>query len=210
MRRGTRLAAVAVPAVLIIAAAASLNQAQQASSGGPTRVGVLDLVEVFNKFEQTQVLNDKMNAFRLEISAEAEKRQTEVTAKQKERDAFQPDSADFKTRDKQFKEMLFAYRVWEALEQDNLANQHKMWILKTYDTINAAVQKIAASRGIQLVITTERIETAGADSKAILGQILSRKVVYADPALDITQEVLAGLNAEFKKAGGETTIKFAR
>lgn len=210
MTRGVRIAAIAVPAVLIVAFAASYNQAQQAAPAGGTRVAVLDLVEVFNKFQQTQVLNDKMNAFRAEIAAEAEKKQTAVTAKQKERDAFQPDSADFKTRDKDFKKMLFDYRVWEALEQDNLANQHKMWVLKTYDTINSAVEKVAASRGIQLVITTESIETAGADSKAILGQILSRKVVYAHPALNITQEVLSGLNADFSKAGGPDSIKFTR
>ena len=41
-------------------------------------------------------------------------------------------------------------------------------------------------------------------------QILNRKVVYSEPTVDLTEEVLANLNDAFIKAGGVTSVKLSR
>ena len=46
--------------------------------------------------------------------------------------------------------------------------------------------------------------------QATFQQILNRKVVYSDAAIDVSDEVLANLNAAFEKAGGEKAIEVTK
>ena len=82
-----------------------------------------------------------------------------------------------------------------------------MWIEQTYATATRCIADVAKERGIQVVITREELNTSVQDTNVLRTQILTRKVVYYDPALDLTSEVLTRLNAAFLKAGGAKSIQ---
>jgi Skp family chaperone for outer membrane proteins len=208
-------AAVVLTAVSVWLAAAAINQAAQnkaaaAASGGATRVAVVDIVKVFDTFEQTVVLNKKLDAHTKQLGDEAEKRSQSVQSEQQLLSAMTPDSADWYKQNEKVKKMVFENEVWRQLERDNIAESHKRWVQRTYQMMTSEIEKVAKAHGVDVVLTRERLKTDVGDSKALLAQILNIKVVYAstDPGVELTEEVLANLNAEFQKRGGAASVEF--
>jgi len=202
MATGRSWLAVVLTAAAIWTVSVTINNAQTATPAGGGNIGVVDLVYVFNNFEQTKALNKLLEEDTGRIKEEFDKKTLEIRTEKAGRDAFAPDSADWSARDKKYKEMLFGAQVWQAMEQDKNVQSHRRWLLRNYEMATTELGRIAKAKGIQVVITKEALEVRNADTKLLYQQIYNRKVVYADPAVDLTQEVLARLNAAFEKAGG--------
>ncbi len=215
MKTGIGTLAVAVAAVVVWLAATTIIAAQNKpapAQAGATRIAVVDIVKVFDTFEQTVVLNKKLDAHTKMLGEEAEKRAKLAQTEQEALQAFAPDSADWFKQNEKVKKMVFENEVWRQLEREQIAESHKRWVLRTYNMMTAEIQKAAKSHGVDIVLTREQLKGDVGDSKALLAQILNIKVVYADsnPNIDFTEEVLANLNAEFQKRGGAAAIEFSK
>jgi Skp family chaperone for outer membrane proteins len=103
---------------------------------------------------------------------------------------------------------MIEYQVWKMTKQDEVGAAHLRWVNKTYKKVEEEVARAAKAKGFQLVVTREDLDTSITDSKTMLKQIISRKVIYSEPSIDITDEVLANLNAAFVKDGGAKSIDF--
>jgi len=210
------LAIVATAAIVWLAATAMNTATAQnraaAGTGAGTRIAVVDIVRVFDTFEQTVVLNKKLDAHTKVLSEEAEKRSRLAQAEQEALQAFAPDSADWYKQNQKVKKMVFDNEVWRQMEREEIGESHKRWVLRTYLMMIAEIEKAAKAHGVDVVLTRERLKSDMGDSKAILAQILNIKVVYADsnPNIDLTEEVLANLNAEFQRRGGAAAIEFSK
>jgi Skp family chaperone for outer membrane proteins len=190
-------------------ASTGLNDAS--AQGGPpggTRVAVVNLVQVFNAYQQTLALNRALTAHREQLGQEAQKRKAAIDAQRVKRDAFNSDTKEWHRENKEYKRMRFDFGIWEAMEKDDVVTAHKEWIKRTYNAITAEVARVAKTRGIQLVLTSEDLEEETEDATVLMRQIFNRKVVYADSSIDISAEVLRNLDAAFEKAGGDKAIQF--
>lgn len=215
MKSNVSKLAVVVSAVAICLAASSIitaAQNKQAAAARPTKVAVVDIVKVFDTFEQTVVLNKKLDAHTKELGEEAEKRAKQAQAEQDALQAFAPDSAEWFKQNEKVKKMVFENEVWRQIERDQIGESHKRWVVRTYQMMIGEIEKAAKAHGVDVVLTRERLKADVGDSKALLAQILNIKVVYADssPDVDLTEEVLANLNAEFQKRGGAAAIEFSK
>lgn len=211
-----RIGAVAVAAMATVAwlagTAVIQAQAQPAARGGTSKVAVVDIVRVFDTFEQTIVLNKKLDMHTRMLGEEAERRAKAAQAEQEALQAFAPDSAEWYKQNEKVKKMIFENEVWRQLERENIAESHKRWVLRTYEMVTQEIERVATAHGVDIVITRERLKGDVGDSKALLAQILNIKVVYAssDPSVDLTDEVLLNLNSEFQKRGGAASVEFAK
>jgi Skp family chaperone for outer membrane proteins len=217
MKTSVSTLAVVATALMVWMATTAMNQAtaQNQPAGGMqpvTRLAVVDIVRVFDTFEQTVVLNKKLDAHTRVLSEEAEKRARQAQSEQDALQAFAPDSADWFKQNEKVKRMVFENEVWRQLERESIGESHKRWVLRTYQMMISEIEKAARARSVDVVLTREQLKADLGDSKALLAQILSIKVVYADsnPNIDLTEEVLANLNAEFQKRGGAAAIEFSR
>ncbi len=215
MKAGKNTLAVAVTAMAIWLTATTVNQAaQRKSSGttGSTRVAVVDIVKVFDMFEQTVVLNKKLDDHTKKILDEADRRAKQAQEEQKALEAFTPDSAEYFKQNEKVKKLMFENEVWRQVERDNIAEHHKRWVLRTYQMMTAEIEKVAKTHDVDIVLTREKLKTDVPDSKALLAQILNIKVIYAssDSSIDLSDEVLNNLNAEFAKRGGAAAIEFGK
>ncbi len=207
-----RIVIVATTGVCVLTTSYIFGAAKQASPPPEgTRVAVIDLVRVFNEYEQTKVVNQKMQEHRTKLGQEDDKRAQEINAKRSALEGFTPDSADWYKRNEELKKLRFDYRVWQLTEQDELGEHHLRWVKKTYKQVTDEVAAVAKARGAQLVVTKEELDMpTNQDTKTMLEamfrQILNRKVVYAEPSIDISDQVLENLNAAFQKAGGAKTV----
>lgn len=211
MKRGIHWLALAGVAGLAWTVSNAFSASKSDAPAGGTRVAVVDLVRVFNEFKQTKALNQRMQDYRGKLGGDRDKRLKEIDAEKAALDAFTPDSSDWYKRNEALKKKRFEYEVWQALEMDQLAAHHLRWTKRTYQMVTDEIAAVAKSRGAQLVVTREELDTPNTTDSAKLlqaidQQILARKVVYSDPNIEVTEEVLANLNAAFEKAGGEKAI----
>jgi len=188
--------------------AGSVNEAQTpAPPAHGAWIGVVDLVRVFNEFEQTKALNAALDQYKARLADEQQKREEQLTIERQTLAGFAPDSTEYLQRRKAFKKMMIDYQAWLAVERDTLKEEHFRWIKRTYAAVIDGIDKVARRRGIQVVLTREELDTSVEDATVLQKQILNRKVVYYDPALDLTDEVLAVINEAFNKAGGARSIR---
>lgn len=198
MTRGVSWIALLVTVVVVWTVSTRLNHAQPAAApAGGTKIAVVDLVRVFNDFEQTKLVNQKMQETRRELGLQADDKMKKINAEKAALDAFTPDSPDWHQRRKRVRQMLYDYQIWEQLKKDWITEDHILWAKKTYQMVTDEIARVAKTKGFQLVITQETIDTNVTDWKVLYQQMLNRKVVYAEPVIDLTNEVLANLNASF-------------
>lgn len=179
-----------------------------ASATSGTQVAVVDLVTVFNEYELTKTLNERMTDLEAALRTEDQKWVADIDAATKSAAAFNPGTAERTQKDKDLFTKKVEYQVWKGTKQDEVGQQHLAWVTVTYAYVEAEVAAIAKARGIQLVITREDLDTSITDSKIMQKQIVGRKVIYSDPSVDITKVVLTNLNAGFQKNGGPKAVIF--
>lgn len=180
-----------------------------AAPAGATSVAVVDMVTVFNEYELTKTLNQKMTDLEAGLRDDDQKKVKEIEAQTQALQAFDPNSTEYKKQSEALIKLKVEYQVWKGAKQDEVGQQHLSWVLATYANVEAEVAAIAKARGYQLVVTREDLDTSVPDSKAMQRQILGRKVIYADPSIDISKEVLTNLNASFQKNGGAKSVNFS-
>ncbi|HOB75968.1 MAG TPA: OmpH family outer membrane protein [Phycisphaerae bacterium] len=213
MSHGKNWMAAGLVGLVAVAAGVTWNNVasgadRAANAEGATRVAVVDLVRVFNEFDQTKVLNQKMSALEDELRSEDQRKTAEIESQKNALKAFAPDSVEYKKQSEILKRLMIEYQVWKSMKQDHVADSHLRWVNRTYKRVEDEVAAIARARNFQLVITKEELDTSITDSKVMLKQIVGRKVLFSDASVDLTDEVLTRLNAAFQKAGGARSIDF--
>ncbi|MGQ9650837.1 MAG: OmpH family outer membrane protein [Phycisphaerae bacterium] len=204
------LLVMAAMAVISIAAATISGAQQRSSAGGGTRVAVVDLVKVFNEFDQTKAVNEAMKGYRDKLAQEADQKMAEIKAEEDALEKTDPASPDRQTRINKIKRMRLEYNVWESLEKDFVSDQYVAWVKRTYEMVTDGIAEVAKKQGVQLVVTQEQVDTTVTKPEPLLQQILNRKVVFADNSVDISADVLATLNANFAKLGGPASVHFGK
>lgn len=73
-----------------------------------------------------------------------------------------------------------------------------------FDDIQKAVAHVAAEKGLDIVVAADQMPREAPEiPNQVKQQILLQKVIYWKPNVDITEEVIAKLNAGYTPASGE-------
>lgn len=206
MRLGYVAAAlVAVAAVAFVGAKVTVGQAN--ATWQPTRVAVVDLSKVFDGFQQTRDLNDLLQQKGDAIIKEGTDKEKGLTNRQKELEAFSPDTPDFDKRYRDLMREVIDFRAWQQFMREQVENEHRVWLKKTYQQVIEAVQQIAGERGIDMVLYSQEPRVEGENLQVMRDSILQRKVVWTSKQADITDQVVQRLNRDYEKQGGKKAIK---
>lgn len=115
--------------------------------------------------------------------------ETNAQAKMQEIQGLENDLANYAA--KKEKELATEGAKVEAEIQDELIVMNN----KVNDAINTFIQKYRVEKGYSMIIISQ--SDMDTTDKAM---ILSAPVISADPSFDVTSEVVAGLNAEYKES----------
>ncbi len=186
-------------AAAIMAIAASCNQNQtvapvatvaQDSTAVAGSIVFFNMDKVMQGYDMANDLNSVFETKTSGIQAEIERR-----GKKLEKDA-----SDFQTKvDKgllttsvaqaqyqKLQEQQQSYQQYVLSKQQEMAEEQQVMMNQIANAIAEYVVEFNATKGYAMILTTA-------------GDILSTPVVTADPRLDITDEILAGLNAAYIK-----------
>jgi Skp family chaperone for outer membrane proteins len=182
---------------------ASLSPRAAASS-----LAVLDLVRVFAECDQIKDLNELIRRKSESVAAEAAQRKKVIDDKREQLTAFQSGTPDYDARRKELMRLNIEANVWLKTSEDEVETQKFEWTRVIYEKAVKGATDLAQQRGIEAVIQRVEFKPDEIESnvQALRRMIQERTVIYNAPELDITDDVIRRLNAEYKAAGGKIQL----
>lgn len=194
----TRYAAVVIAFALCFTAAVHAQDA--------TRVGLVNPARVFSDMQETKDLKQKLEQDRATLENEVKNRQQKVKDLQAARDLLKSDSPQYAQADADFMKNAIEFDTWSKVTQAQLQGQQKQQMKALFDKIVAAVTTVATARGLDIVIADQRPdlpENLGNITVEQLRAILnSRNVLFNNTKVDISPDVIAELDKNYKAGGG--------
>jgi Skp family chaperone for outer membrane proteins len=186
---------VAVSIALLLSAAAVNAQTAQ-------KIAVANPAKIFNELQETKDLKAKMDDDGKTLQAtDAEKRQ-KLKDLQAQRDTLKEGTPQYDDMNKQLMSASVEYEVWNRLQQAELQREQKTQIKTLFQKIATTTGEVAKQRGIDLVLAEQEpefpdnIDQINTDQLRQL--IAERNVLYDSGALDISNEVIASMDAKYK------------
>ncbi len=198
--RVRRTGRIAVMALVGLSAATTARAAEN--------IGVINIADVFDGYQMTTDLERLFQLSEQKIKEQSQTRLAELDTLGKELEAFAPRTPDFDERRSALVRLEMEYQVWLGFEQRMLRDEHMRRLIQIYEDTQSAVRGVAESRGIDLVLTYDRLSADAPDSVSMRQQILLQKVIYANDRIDLTQPVLEQLNRAYQERGGMDSLKF--
>lgn len=189
--------------VIQFAAIALLALAPLAKAQDAIRIAVCNPGKVFESLDERKAIQDKMKGERDRIQNEAKRRDEEVKQMKLEREQLKPESAPYAEKTQLMMQKAVEFEVWARIMEQEMAKREKDQVKALYDKIAAACKVVAEQKKLDLVLS-ERAPQIPPDMtqltpdqlRALLAQT---DVLYKNEKADVTQAVIAQLNADYAK-----------
>ena len=189
-----------VLAVLLCAAvlAERLGAQARAPGGAAGSVGVCDVAEILNNYQRAKDLTADLNRQRDEIAAEARKRRDAIEEIQKELKGLNPGSKEYEQRFLEVQRLRINREAWLKFKTDKAIRDHGRLTRQMYADAQKYVAAVAKRHGFKVVLYGRRGPLMGKNPTELLADIVQRTLLYNDPAVDITTEVLSAMNEAYR------------
>jgi len=214
-RLGVSAGLCALGAAVVIAGGAAMR------AGQATTIVTVNLGAVLEKLNQRDEAERNLKAIADNNKAEIEKRQSDMSAMQKEIEKLQSDAKaqpDGKEKDqlqqkvdaKMEEAALADYRnqAWARFAADKMDIERALVAQDLYRSIKSAAASLAATAQYDLVVVDDsqgELSTSS-DSRMpresqVLQQIAGRRLLYANKAIDITDDLIQRMNNDHNAVG---------
>jgi len=179
----------------------AMGQDPKPTKTSATPVAVCDIVEVFNNYQRAKDLNTQFDQ-RIEATlAEDKKRSDAIEAIRMELEGLKEGSKEYERRFKDAQRLELEREAWRKLQDGLAARDHHRLTREMYRDILAMIARVAKAHGIGIVLYRERRDLQSSNLKELLVQMAGRKVLYSEESVDLTEEVLAGVNRTYRSSG---------
>ena len=153
-----------------------------------------DLDRVLNEYDMANdlrsVAETKINSINQEVNRRGSKLEKDIKTFQDKINKGLMTQSVAEIQSKKLQDQQNSFNQYAAQKQQEIAEEQQVMMNQIADAIKTFIDEFNATRGYAMILTTQ-------------GDILPAPVVTADPALDITDEILEGLNAAYVKSKAE-------
>lgn len=174
---------------------------QPASSGfGSAKVAVVDIRVVSERYDKTRDLDAAFEQRRVAFDQQRDALRDKIQRTGRSlREELKPGTTEFDQRRKQLALYEAEHEWFVDTEGQKIEAGFAELLRMIYDDIKRVVGEVAEERGIDVVFAADRLpDEPVASATAARRQIMLQKVIYWSPRVDITEEVIARLNAAYK------------
>jgi len=197
-----RVSKIAVLIVIGLLAGALLrgrSSAQDRPAAPATvKVGVCDVVEVFNNYTRADDLTATLNKRRDALKAENEKRGQAIEALRLELDGLIMGSKKYEAQFSEMQRLTIERDAWMRFQEAMVMRDHHRLSRDMYDEIIKTIGEVAKQRGFHVVLHRPRADVQSKNTRELLQQIQARQVLYAADSVDLTDVVLMKLNEDYR------------
>jgi Skp family chaperone for outer membrane proteins len=184
------------------AAVAALVAGPFAAAQDTPRIAVVNPAKVFNEMQETKDLKQKMESDRKTITDEGTRRGQEVEDAKKRRALFNEGTDDFNKANKEYLEKVISAQAWQELIKADLQRQQKSQMKNLFEKIEQATKEVAQARKLDVVIIEQKTDLPSdldqINVDQLRGLINQRTILYNNGRFDITNDVLAAVDAKYK------------
>ena len=196
---GVLATAIAFALTMAITAGCNNTPAPANSNGADSTVaaGSIVFIDLDRILEEYDMANDlrsvaetRINSINQEVNRRGSKLEKDTKAFQDKINKGLLTQSVAEVQYRKLQEQQSSFEQYAAQKQQEVAEEQAVMMNQIADAIKTFIDAYNAEKGYAMILTTQ-------------GAILPAPVVTADPALDITDDVLAGLNAEYVKSKAE-------
>ncbi len=177
----------------------------QAAKTAPsyTRLAVCDVANVFNKFTHATDLTNEFQGRRDRVKADDDEKAKQIDAQMALVKELAVGSKKHDEETEKLQKMDVERQVWRKMQEASVMRDYRLATEKMYTEICEAVMATAKDQGYDIVLYRDSVELNSESPTELLGKIALRKVLYNDPAVDITDAVIERVNATYGKGAAK-------
>lgn len=191
-----------VLALALLAALAvgfTVAQAQPAAKPRPAVVAVIDVQKVFDSLSEKGEIEARLKTKAAQLDRENQSKQEEINKLQADVEILAAGSPDRLKKEAELEQKAVALQVWRQVENNKLVRERIVQTEGIYRRIVDAVGRVSQANGIDVTLFKEpEINFTGARPEALPLLIQSRKVLYSDKSLDLSDQIITLMNNEFR------------
>ena len=169
-------------------------------AGAQSSVAVCDVVKVFKEYNRAKAMQAELEGQRKSMETQNLRRQKALKSMDTALKGINPGTPKHAEELNKLRRAAIEHKVWLEMEQAQILNKHRLLMRDMYDSLRKTVAAIAKARGVTLVLQMDGASLTGRNSQEMMTQISGRKVIYAGPQIDITDELIQKLNETYKPA----------
>ena len=161
----------------------------------PAKVAVVNVDRILRSSKKHARWQERMNSEEAKIRAELDKMDKEAEAAKADMQTREAGSADYMKLMNTYMERRAAADAKNKYYEQEMTLKVQRWTESLYQDIRTITAQVAQARGVDIVLATEELSFPAASVRDLLLSIKTDKVLYNNSDLDITDEVLAQLDA---------------
>lgn len=193
--------------VLIAAASIMLSLAFVSSSFAQQtqlKIATANPAKIFNDMQETKDLKEKLEADSKELANQEKQIQANIQALQEKLKQLVEGTDQYGATRKDLIQQAVQYDTWKKVAQAQIQDQQKYQMKVLFDKITDGVKEVAKAQSIDLVLAETNVDFPPLDQinvdqlRALINQ---RNVMFSSGNLDISAQVTAKLDANYKTRG---------
>jgi Skp family chaperone for outer membrane proteins len=162
------------------------------------RIGHVDVGKAFNEYQRMKDILEEIKQLQEKLQAENEQRRQSADALQATVDAMDRNDPAYVKKMAEVLQAKIEHRTWFEVKQAHMTREVALATDRIYRDILKAVEETAQRAGYDFVLYSDKYEPVSMNPDELRDQMRNRRVLYANPAADITQIVLDKLNADYR------------
>jgi len=172
------------------------HQAEPKQSGTGLKAAVVSIRKIFQGCERGASYRKEVIAEQDRIIAELEKLSREIEAEKAGLKTLKENSSDYMARAKELFEKQANYQARQEFYKQQIELKDQLWTKELYQDILRIAGEVAKEKGLDLVFREDEIDFSETNITELGLALRTQKLLYSGGCLDITDEVIARLDAE--------------
>lgn len=168
-------------------------------SGGRLPIAVVNMPVVSERYQKTADLEARFASIRQQLSARRDEMTNKANLlKRSLQEELRPGTEAYDARLRELVILEAEMKAFVDIETAKVERGLAQALREIYNDIKLAVHSVAESKGLLLVVATDQLPDVPPESaRQLREQIMFQKVLYWQPSVDITDEVISALNAKY-------------
>lgn len=165
----------------------------------PARIGVVDFNRFLDGYDKMKDADAQFIATQKALGEEAKKRATEIQQLDATLAMHTPGSDAYAKTEKDIRQKKAEYDTWSKMKTAELLDRERDVVRSLYLDVEKASADYARANRLSLVLKTDKADLSATSVSDLHLLLKMKQVLYYSPDVDITDAVLAALNADYRK-----------
>lgn len=159
------------------------------------KVGVVSILRVFQECQRNKTYREKATEEQNKLISKLQQLELQIQASQEGLKPLKQGSDDYLEQLKEIYENQAALQGKKEFFSKQLELKEQQWMMQLYQDILQVTKNIAQKKGLDMVLENSEVDFSDITAEGLINAIRTHKVLYSAESLDITNEVIAAVDA---------------